>query len=124
MPTADNVWTGNKFVLPQGEDAQSVYSKDNNGIPKNGTLTRNPGQIQAANFVQVNNNQQNEFLYRSDLQHPFTVSNPNIRSRVYQLFFGFDFLVVKIHSKCSDKIIIFLFTFKFKTSTSDLLWDI
>ena len=55
-PVAD-VWTGNKFVLPQGEDAQSVYSKDNNGIPKTGTLTRNPGQIQTANFQQVNNKQ-------------------------------------------------------------------
>ena len=55
IPAPDNIWTGNKFALPQGEDAQSVYSKDNNGIPKNGTLTRNPGQIQTANFVQVNN---------------------------------------------------------------------
>ena len=49
----ENVWTGAKFSLPQGEDAQSVYSKDNNGIPKGNTLTRNPGQIQTANFVQV-----------------------------------------------------------------------
>jgi hypothetical protein len=47
------IWTGQKFSLPKGEDAQSVYSRDNNGIPKMPLNQVHPGSIPNAAFMQV-----------------------------------------------------------------------
>ena len=55
VPDETQVWTGQKFALPKGDDAQSVYSKDNNGIPKNPLNQVHPGSIPNPAFHQVIN---------------------------------------------------------------------
>ncbi|CAG5113641.1 Oidioi.mRNA.OKI2018_I69.chr2.g7731.t1.cds [Oikopleura dioica] len=49
-----NVWTGQKFSLPQGDDAESMYSRDNNGIPKLPAQGAHIGSIPNQSFSQPN----------------------------------------------------------------------
>lgn len=53
IPDETTIWTGQKFALPKGDDAQSVYSKDNNGIPKNPLTQVHPGSLPNPTFHQV-----------------------------------------------------------------------